>query len=156
CLADAGCCFPNPNPCNNVSCGYVDNGCGQQIHCGCAPPQVCANNFCCTYQQPAAACGGRCTGTAPNCDQSVSCTPSLCSPGQICGGSGMCCAPNCGNQVCGSFDPCQGPCGPGSPCTIPTDCCTQPGGPRLTCAGGQCVGGPPPDSGIQDAGGFPG
>jgi uncharacterized protein DUF1566 len=38
---DGGPCTPNPNACTNKSCGYVSNGCGQELCGRCTAPTLC-------------------------------------------------------------------------------------------------------------------
>jgi len=88
---DAGCC--EPQFCDDVgaACGFMDDGCGQQLLCGsCGANQWCNLNQCeCLWE----ACGGACCAEGVPCD------------GDECG-----CVSDCADKECGAADGCGGTC----------------------------------------------
>lgn len=68
-------CVPNPNACQGLECGQVDDGCGHQVACG-----TCAGDLTCGGAGQANMCGAKCEEGCP--------TGYQCNSHGICAGRG--------------------------------------------------------------------
>jgi len=150
-----GPCVANPDPCNGIDCGPVDNGCGVQVSCPdtCISPETCdpPTNTCLPCVPDPSACNGVDCGNVDNgCGVQTLC-PDTCPPlGLVCNvptntcqciaNPDPCNGIDCGNvdNGCGTMVPCPDTCSAPDVCDWPNsnNCICVPN--PTPCAGVEC------------------